>query len=96
MAVIASKLSYTKCYNHFCSFLNCFYACSCQVWLALPFLLSACTVGLLLFIVLVPRPFQSGNEPIQCIVGARALAERADGTADIESWSATPNAIHVM
>ena len=40
--------------------------------------------------ILVPRPFQSGNEPIQRIVGARALAERAAGTAsspDIESWS---------
>ena len=41
MAVIASKLIY-QVVQTFCSFLNCFYACSCQVWLALPFLLSAC------------------------------------------------------
>ena len=49
--------------------------------------------------VLVPRPFQSGNEQIQCIVGARALAEMAAGNVsspDIELWSAAPNSIHVM
>ena len=91
MAVIASKLSYTKWY---CSSLNCFYAATklSLTGTCVPAFPTACRP----IIILVLQPFQSGNEPFQCIVRAHALAERAAGMADIESWSAAPNSIHVM
>ena len=83
-----------------CDFLNCFYAAA-KFDLALPFLQAYPATATILVDswILVPRPFQSGNELIQCIVGARALAERAAGTTsspDIDSLPADPNSIHVM